>query len=421
VTAGLEPIAVPAPTWWRRPGLEVIDDRLTVNGADLEALVREHGTPLFVYDLARPAENVRELQDALGRAGVPYLVRFALKANPDPRILAVLRGLGRPGEVGSVGIDACSPGEVLHALANGWAPDEISHTGTNVSERDLDVLLAHPIRLNLDAVSQVERVGRRAPGRTIGIRVNPGAGAGYTAKLAYAGDRPTKFGVSEDRLDDAIDAARRHRLVVDTLHFHAGSGWLGDQLDGFEAALARATAILNLLLAAGFPIREVNVGGGLGRVARGGERPVDLDAYAAVVARHLGPFGVTVAFEPGDLVMKDAGILLGEVVTVERRGDMTFVGVDLGWNVNCSYFIYKFAQEIVPVRSPLRERTRIVTVAGHINEGSDVFAEDYPFPDVAEGEVVAILNAGGYLQAMSSTHCLRPTGTAVHLEREVRA
>src|SRR6185312_11479223 len=154
-----------------------------------------------------------------------------------------------------------------------------------------------------------------------------------------------------------------------------------------------------------------------GRVAREGERPVDLDAYASVVARHLGPYGVTVAFEPGDLVMKDAGVLLGEVVTVERRGDMTFVGLDIGWNVNCAYFIYKFAQEIVPVRSPLRERTQIVTVAGHINEGSDVFAEDYPFPDVAEGEPVAILNAGGYLQAMSSTHCLRPMGTAVYLER----
>ena len=93
---------------------------------------------------------------------------------------------------------------MLHALANGWRPDEISHTGTNVSERDLDVLLAHPIHLNLDAVSQLERVGRRAPGRTVGIRVNPGAGAGYTEHLAYAGDRPTKFGVTEDRLDDAI-------------------------------------------------------------------------------------------------------------------------------------------------------------------------------------------------------------------------
>ena len=72
--------------------------------------------------------------------------RFALKSCPDPRILAVLRGLGAPGTPGSVGIDACSPGEVTHALANGWEPFEISHTGTNVSDRDLDVLLADPIR-----------------------------------------------------------------------------------------------------------------------------------------------------------------------------------------------------------------------------------------------------------------------------------
>jgi len=417
VTAGADPLVTPAPTWWRRPGLDVRDDRLSANGADLEALVREHGTPLFVYDLARPRENVRALQAALRGAGLRHTVRFALKASPDPRILAVLRALGEPGTPESVGIDACSPGEVTHALANGWRPEEISHTGTNVSERDLDVLLAHPIRINLDGVSQLERLGRRAPGRTVGLRVNPGAGAGYTEHLSYAGERPTKFGVTADRLEDAIAAVRRHGLVVDTLHFHAGSGWLGDQLGGFELALTRATAFLDRLLDAGCPIREVNVGGGLGRVARDGERAVDLDAYAQVVARHLGRYDVTAAFEPGDLVMKDAGLLLGEVVSVERRAGTTFVGLDIGWNVNCAYFIYRYAQEIVPVRSPLRDRTRLVTIAGHINEAGDVFAEDYPFPDVAEGEVVAILNAGGYLQAMSSTHCLRPTGSAVYLER----
>jgi diaminopimelate decarboxylase len=160
------------------------------------------------------------------------------------------------------------------------------------------------------------------------------------------------------------------------------------------------------------------VGGGLGAPARQDERPIDLDAYARVVGRHLGPYGVVAAFEPGDYVMKDAAVLLGEVVSVERRGDTTFVGLDIGWNVNCAYFIYRFAQEILPVRDPLREPTQLVTVAGHINEAGDVFAEDYPFPDVAEGEPVAILNAGGYLQAMSSTHCLRPMGTAVYLERE---
>jgi hypothetical protein len=91
------------------------------------------------------------------------------------------------------------------------------------------------------------------------------------------------------------------------------------------------------------------------------------------------PYGVRAAFEPGDLVLKDAGVLLGDVVTVERRGGITFVGLDIGWNVNCAYFIYRYAQEIVPVVGPLRERPQLVTVAGHINEAGDVFAEDY-FP-----------------------------------------
>ncbi len=408
----------PAPTWWRRPGLDVVDGRLTLDGADLEGLVREHGTPLFVHDLARPRENVRTLQTALARTGLPWVTRFAIKACPDPRILAILRALGAPGTPESVGIDACSPGEVTHALAHGWEPGEISHTGTNVSERDLDVLLAHPIRINLDAVSQVERLGRRAPGRTIGLRINPGTGAGYTEHLSYAGVRPTKFGVTADRLDDAVAAARRHGLVVDTLHFHAGSGWLGDQLEGFERALAAATRFLDRLADAGCAIAEVNVGGGLGRVARDREQPVDLDAYAEVIARHLGPYGVTVAVEPGDLVVKDAAILMGEVVTVERRGGTTFVGLDIGWNVNCASFVYGYAQEILTVHDPLRERTQVVTIAGHINEAGDLFAEDYPFPDVREGAIVAVLNAGGYLQAMSMTHCLRPTGRAVYLDRE---
>ena len=142
-----------------------------------------------------------------------------------------------------------------------------------------------------------------------------------------------------------------------------------------------------------------------------------LDAYAALLARHVGPLGITVACEPGDYLVKDSAVLLGEVVTVEERGGTTFVGLDLGWNVNSSYFIYRYAQELVPVIAPDAARTRIVTVAGHINEAADVFAEDYAMAPVAEGDLVAILNAGGYEQAMQSTHCLRPPAPAVFLRR----
>jgi len=396
--------------WWVRPGLEARDGRLTIADEDAETLARRHGTPLFVYDRTRFAENVGRLAAAFDRAGLPHRLRFALKAHPDPRVLEVLGGL--------VGIDACSPGEVTRALECGWAPEDISFTGTNVSERDLDVLLAAPIHVNLDAISQVERLGRRAPGRAIGLRINPAAGAGYHAGLAYSGERPTKFGIYEDRIPDALAAASRYGLTIDTIHFHAGSGWLGaDGLAAFEAALARVAQITSRLIAEGHPIGEVNVGGGLGVPARDAEQPVDLDGYVAVIGRHLGPLGVVIGCEPGDYIAKDAAILLGEVVTVEERGGTQFVGLDLGWNVNCSYFIYRYAQEIVVCRTADAPRTEIVTVAGHINEAGDVFAEDYPIQPVNEGDIVAILNAGGYHEAMSSTHCLRPMAEAIFLDR----
>jgi diaminopimelate decarboxylase len=248
--------------------------------------------------------------------------------------------------------------------------------------------------------------------------VNPGAGAGYHPGLAYSGERPTKFGIYEDRLPEALAAAATHDLTIDTIHFHAGSGWLGeDGLAAFEESLRRVAGIAAGLIADGHPITEVNVGGGLGVPARSNEQPVDLDAYADVIARHLGPLGVVVGCEPGDYIAKDAAILLGEVVTVEDRGGTRFVGLDLGWNVNCSYFIYRYAQEIVVCRTADAPRTDVVTVAGHINEAGDVFAEDYAMQPVAEGDIVAILNAGGYHEAMSSTHCLRPVAGAVFLDR----
>jgi diaminopimelate decarboxylase len=406
-----------AAPWWIRPGLDVVDGRLSIAGRDAEALAREHGTPLFAYDLSRFAENARELQGAFARTGLPFRLRFAMKANPLPEVLAVFRGLGKPGAPASVGIDACSPGEVLRALGCGWLADEISYTGTNVSERDLDVLIARGIHLNLDAISQIERYGRRAPGRRVGIRIDPGSGAGYTPHLEYSGERPTKFGIDMERFDEAFAAAARHDLTVDTIHFHAGSGWLADGLDGFERALPAAIEAVERARAAGHDVVEVNVGGGLGKPARADEIGVDLDVYAEVISRHLGGLNVTVTAEPGDALSKDAAILLAEVVTVEARRGVTFVGLDIGWNVNCAYFIYGFRQELVPCRDPAADRMTRVTIAGHINEASDVFAEDYPMAPVAEGDVVALLNAGGYHQAMSSTHCLRPTGSAVFLDR----
>ena len=282
-------VTVPDRRPWEHEGVRVVGGRLLVAGRDAEALAREHGTPLYAFDVTRVAEQARALRDALARADLTPRVRLALKAQRAPEILAALRALGAPGSPGAVGIDACSPGEVRHALDHGFTAAEISFTGTNVSERDLDVIAPAGVHVNLDLLSQIERYGRRCPGRTIGLRVNPRGGVmrGHAESL-YSGARPTKFGIYEEDLGAALEAARRHGLIVDTLHVHLANGMLDDELPAFDAALEPVTRMAETLLDAGCPLQEVNVGGGLGTPLHAGERPLDLDAYAGILARRFG-------------------------------------------------------------------------------------------------------------------------------------
>jgi diaminopimelate decarboxylase len=374
------------------------DGRLLFAGHDAERIAREHGTPLYVYDPERVAANVSRLQAAFTRAGLRHRVHYALKANRHPAYLSRLRALG------DVGIDACSPQEATLALESGWAPGEISYTGTNLSERDLDVILAQPLTLNLDSLSAIRRVGRRARGRAIGLRINPQVGSGYSAQLTYAGEKPTKFGIYADRFDEALQLARACGLEVRGLHFHIGSGWLHAGLDAFFDALARGAALARRVPG----IEYFNVGGGLGIPLQVTDQGVDLDAYAQGIARQLGPLGVTVFLEPGDYLAKDAAILLVEVVTVEEKGGVRFVGVDCGFNAFNLPSIYHYHQEIVLCRAADATPTMSCTVAGHINEAGDLFAEDCRLPEVREGDVLAFLSAGGYGASMASRHCARP-------------
>jgi diaminopimelate decarboxylase len=405
-----------ARTWWTRPGLDVRGGRLTVAGRDAEALAREHGTPLYVHDLTRVAEQVRGLRSAFERAGVVGRVRLALKAQHEPQLLRFVRGLAEPGSPGSVGMDVSSPGEVRWALEHGWREDEISYTGTNVSDRDLDVILAHPdVHLNVDLLTQIDRVGRRSAGRAIGVRVNPRGGAGFhdDGGTLYSGPRPTKFGIFPEQLGEALAIAHRHDLTIDTVHFHVGDGYLNDGLAEFEQMVLRVAEMVRTLQAEGCPIVEVNTGGGLGVPQRAGDEPLDLDRWASILAEHLGPLGVLIGSEPGDFLVKECAINLSEVVTVEERDGLLFVGLDVGWNAMGEHFIYGSLLELVLCRAADAPAVRDTTISGHINEGDDLFAEDLPFPAVVEGDIVAAINVGSYNASMTSEHCLRPAARSV--------
>lgn len=388
--------------WWTRPDLRFVDGRLHLAGHDVAALADAVEGPLFLYSGARAQTNLRRVADALAETGSPSRLYFAMKANRfEPLLSAMARW-------GLCGVDVCSPGELDRALTCGFAARDISFTGTGVSNRDLDRLLAHPeLTLNCDGVGMIRRVGERAPGRAIGVRVNPGLGVGYgdNERLTYAGTTASKFGVYREQWGQALEAARAHGLKVTTLHFHVGCGYLSAQLDAWETAVAAALAFLDDAP----DVTTVNIGGGLGLPHRPSDAALDLERWSAVLKRRFAGRNVTIAAEPGDYVVKDAGLLVLAVTDVELKRDTTFVHVDGGFNLAPEPAYYDLPCEPVPcVPRGLDPATwRPVTIAGNINEALDVWAAGHPMPPLREGDHVAFLNAGGYGASMSSNHCMR--------------
>lgn len=397
------PDLIPAtPFWWARPDLGYRDGRLTFAGEDVARCADAVDGPLFLYSAARVEANLRRLRQATQGLGRPARVYYAMKANRFEPLLRAMAGWGL------CGIDACSPDEVDRAVAAGFAPADISFTGTGVSNRDLDRLLAYPdLVINCDSVGQIRRIGERAPGRAIGIRVNPERGTGYGSheKLTYAGAGVTKFGVYRAQWAEALAMAAAHRLTITSLHFHVGCGYLDGELPAWEAAVAAGLGFLD----AAPDVRTVNVGGGLGAPLREGDRPLDLSRWAEVIARQFAGRDVALAVEPGEYIVKDAGLLVLSVVDVEVKRDVLFASLDGGFNLAPEPAHYDLPCE--PVACVPRDfdvaSWRPVTLAGNINEALDVWATQHPMPPLAEGDRIALLNAGGYGSAMSSNHCLR--------------
>jgi len=383
--------------WWERDDLGYRDGRLQFGGQELAPLAGA-GTPAFVYRAGRVRDNLLRLRSALDAHGIAHDAFYAIKANRFAPLVTCLQQLGR------CGIDACSPAELRHALKMGFREEQISYTGTSVSESDLDCLQRHPgVHVNCDALSTIRRLGRRCPGRRIGIRINPGQGAGYNERLRYAGVKATKFGIFPDRFEEAISLARETGMHVNTLHFHVGSGYLGDAIEVLDQVLVQAGKLLD----AHPQIRTLNVGGGLGLRLVESDAALDLGRWAAAIARHTVPRGLRVQVEPGDYLVKDAGLLLVRVNTVEDKGGTRFVGVDAGLNIQNLAAYYQAPFIVAPLEWRAGAPLERVTVAGNINEAIDLLAEDAEVPALAEGDLVALLNAGGYGSSSSSNHCMR--------------
>ncbi|MGL4942324.1 MAG: hypothetical protein ACRC46_03940 [Thermoguttaceae bacterium] len=388
-------------TWWRRADLDYHDGMLRFDATDLATLVAgtvagTDETPCYVYRPARAIEKAAMLRVALPNVRILY----AVKANRHPEILRAARE--------SVdGIDVCSPNEARLALSHGFRQEQISYTGTSLSESDVAFLVEHSaIHVNVDSFSSLRRLAARSPQRAIGFRINPELGIGYRneSRLVYASPvRPSKFGFLAEQIPEALAMATSFGCRVTTVHWHVGCGWLANELGSLRTILQRATAI-----AATIPtVTTVNLGGGFGVPFQHDDGVLPLDRWSEIVRETLGErWAITI--EPGAFLVQDAGVLLARVNTVERKRDTIIVGVNAGFNLAMEPVFYGMPLLPLHVVSPPASRPReVVTIAGNINEAHDLLARDVLFPVPEEGEWLAFLNAGAYAAAMSSQHCLR--------------
>lgn len=390
-------------SWWQRPGQYAIDDVLHIGGHDARDLVAQHGTPLFVYDLDRFEDNYFRLHNAFAAHDQPFRVYYAMKANRFAPLLQTLLAHDVSG------IDTASPGEVHAAIAAGCAPERITFTNVSVSRRDIASLKGLDIMLNCDSLSMIEKVAEIDPGRAIGLRINPQIGVGISDNLTYAGVKPTKFGIYLDRLPEALRLIERTGLKLRGLHMHVGCGWTGSAITQFFRAVDRMIEVAGHVIKTAGPLAYINFGGGLGVPLKAGDGRVDVELYARGIVERVRRLdaGIQVCVEPGDYLVKDTGVLLTEAVMVEEKGGTPFVGVDTGFNVHCGASHYGLYQEFIHTTRATCPTEDAVTIVGNINEVVDVFAADRPMPRIDEGDVLAMLNAGGYGTSMTSNHCLR--------------
>lgn len=371
----------------------------------LEEIAEAVGTPVYVYSQATLERHFKVLDEAL--AGTDHLICFAMKANPSLAVASVLAKLG-------AGADVVSEGEARIALAAGIAPEKIVFSGVGKTEAELTFALEVGIgQLNLESVEELhelsEIAGKLGKKAKIALRVNPDVDAGTHAKIT-TGLKENKFGIDWTEAHNVYKKAMRlSGIEVVGVAVHIGSQ-LTD-LQPFKDAFLRVRDLVAMLQADHIPIRHIDLGGGLGVPYEPGvnETPPLPSDYAKMVKATVGDLGCKLVFEPGRLLVGNAGVLLSRVVRIKEGAVKSFVVVDAGMNDLMRPALYDAYHDIKPVKEPKAGAAkRAVDVVGPICESSDVFASGRLLPQLAKGDLLVFGTAGAYGANMASEYNGRP-------------
>jgi len=391
--------------------LENRSGELFIDGVSALELAEKLDTPLYVISEKRIRENYRRVYDALTRNYEKVRVHYAAKANTSLSVLTILRGEGAH-------MDAVSPGEVFLALRAGFPPEKILFTGTSVRDDELKFLLGSKVTINIDSLSQLERLLKMATPSLLSVRINPEVGAGHHEHCITAG-RDSKFGIWEDDAVKAYKKAKEAGVERFGIHMHIGSGIL--TIDPFVRATEKLLSIAKEIRnQTGVAFEFIDVGGGLGVPYMPEEEELDLNLFSDTL---LGLFKKKIkehglgqpvfCVEPGRYIACDAVVLLTAVNTVKVTPFRKFVGVDAGFNTLIRPAMYGSYHPVIVANKLNLPDEDICDVAGPLCESGDLLARDRKLPKIQEGDLLAVLNAGAYGYAMSSQYNSRPRAAEV--------
>jgi len=380
---------------------------LDIGGADALELAQEYGTPLYVTDEMRVRNNYRRVNQAFSNEYEDFKIFYAAKANTS---LAMMKILEQEGSC----IDAVSPGEIYTALMAGFEGERILYTGNNVTTDELKFALDAGVRMNLDSVSMMERLAELpgAEGTRISFRVNPMVGAGHHDHCITGGEL-SKFGIMEQEAVEVYQKAIELGFQPVGIHTHIGSGILDPE--PFKLAVQVLMDVAGRVhKEAGVTFEFIDFGGGLGIPYTPEEGLLDIEKFAVEIvglykdklAEHdMGQ--PTMCIEPGRYIVGDASYLLTQVNTV-KQSYRKFVGVNAGFNTLLRPTMYGSYHHILVADKPDAQPTENIDVAGNVCESGDLFARDRPLPEIKEGDILAIMNAGAYAFSMASQYNSRP-------------
>jgi diaminopimelate decarboxylase len=388
------------------PRFEYRNGELCCESTSLRTIADAVGTPAYVYSRATLLDNLGAYARAF--AGQPHLVAYAVKANAN---LAVLATLARAG----AGAEIVSGGELFRALKAGVPPKRIVYAGVGKSREEMrDALKADILLLNVESGAELallDRVARELGARApVALRVNPDVDP-RTHPYIATGLRTSKFGIPIAQAPaEYARAAGLAGIEVVGVHMHIGSQLTS--VAPIADALGRVAELVAALRRAGHAIRYLDVGGGLG-VRYRDEEPASVEEYARAVLAAVRPLDVTLVLEPGRSIVATAGCLLARVLYTKETPDRRFVIVDAAMNDLIRPSLYDAYHEILPVRQAAARPARPVDVVGPVCESGDFLARDRALPEVADGELLAVMGAGAYGFVMASNYNARPRAPEV--------